>query len=126
MLLSQGVAYDGTAYAAYDSTAYAALMAERDSDPGVMLADKGYGSDAIRQDLRDRGVAAEIPHQAAARHSERWTGGFTLCVHASSAVSVISKSSGGLPTRYDKIATSFLAFVLLGAIRRWIRFVHRA
>lgn len=26
-----------------------------------MLADKGYDSDAIRQDLRDRGAAAEIP-----------------------------------------------------------------
>jgi len=26
-----------------------------------MLADKGYDSDAIRQDLRDRGTAPEIP-----------------------------------------------------------------
>ena len=46
---------------AHDSTAYQALMEERDSDPGAMLADKGYDSDAIRQDLRDRGTAAEIP-----------------------------------------------------------------
>jgi hypothetical protein len=32
-------------------------MAERDSDPDAMLADKGYDSDAIRQDLLDRGAA---------------------------------------------------------------------
>ena len=50
---------------AHDSTAYYALMVERDSDPGVMLADKDYDSDAIRLDLRDRGAAAEIP---SARH----------------------------------------------------------
>ncbi len=36
-------------------------MEQRDSDPGAMLADKGYDSDAIRQDLRDRGAAPEIP-----------------------------------------------------------------
>ena len=46
---------------AHDSTAYEALMDERDSDPGAMLADKGYDSDPIRQDLRDRGAAPEIP-----------------------------------------------------------------
>jgi hypothetical protein len=46
---------------AHDITAYQALMEERDSDPGAMLADKGYDSDAIRQDLCDRGAAAEIP-----------------------------------------------------------------
>ena len=42
---------------AHDVTAYDQLMEQRDSDPGAMLADKGYDSDAIRQDLRDRGTA---------------------------------------------------------------------
>jgi hypothetical protein len=42
-------------------TAYDALMQQRDSDPGAMLADKGYDSDAIRHDLKDRGAAPEIP-----------------------------------------------------------------
>ena len=46
---------------AHDVTAYDELMEQRDSDPGAMLADKGYDSDAIRQDLRDRGTAPEIP-----------------------------------------------------------------
>ena len=46
---------------AHDVTAYEELMEQRDSDPGAMLADKGYDSDAIRQDLHDRGAAPEIP-----------------------------------------------------------------
>ena len=50
-----------TAGEAHDVTAYDELMEQRDSDPGTMLADKGYDSDAIRHDLQDRGAAPEIP-----------------------------------------------------------------
>ena len=32
---------------AHDSTAYVDLLEERDSDPGILLADRGYDSDAI-------------------------------------------------------------------------------
>ncbi|WP_408735271.1 transposase [Rubritepida flocculans] len=39
-----------------DCSHYEALMAARDSDPAIMLGDKGYDSDPIRRDLRDRGV----------------------------------------------------------------------
>jgi len=45
----------------HDFKTYDDLMALRDSDPGIKLADKGYDSDALRQDLRDRGAAPEIP-----------------------------------------------------------------
>ncbi len=46
---------------AHDVTAYDGLMQQRDSDPGAMLADKGYDSDAIRHDLQDSGATPEIP-----------------------------------------------------------------
>lgn len=36
-------------------------MAERDGDPRAMLADEGYDTDAVRQDLRYRAAAPEIP-----------------------------------------------------------------
>lgn len=118
VVLSQG--------AAHDSTAYAALMAERDSDPGVMLADKGYDSDAIRQDLRDRGAAAEIPtkRNRKVQHSvdKRL---YALRSRIECCIGHL-KEQRRIATRYDKTAISFLGFVLLGAIRRWIRFVHRA
>jgi IS5 family transposase len=46
---------------AHDVTAYDGLMRQRDSDPGAMLADKGYDSDAIRHALQDSGAKPEIP-----------------------------------------------------------------
>jgi IS5 family transposase len=44
-----------------DCSNYDALIEARDSDPAIMLADKGYDSDPIRQDLRDHGAVPEIP-----------------------------------------------------------------
>ena len=55
------IAVELTPGQAHDVTAYDELMEQRDSDPGALLADKGYDSDAIRQDLRDRGASPEIP-----------------------------------------------------------------
>ena len=37
-----------------DCSNYDALMEVRDSDPAILLADKGYDSNLIRHDLRDR------------------------------------------------------------------------
>ena len=36
-------------------------MAEHDTDPDVLLADRGYDSDTIREDIRSRGATPEIP-----------------------------------------------------------------
>jgi transposase len=36
------------------------------------------------------------------------------------------KEQRRIAIRYDKTASSFLGFVLLGCARLWIRFVHRA
>lgn len=36
------------------------------------------------------------------------------------------KEQRRIATRYDKTASSFLGFILLGCSRIWIRFVHRA
>ena len=36
------------------------------------------------------------------------------------------KEQRRIATRYDKADSSFLGFVLLGCIRIWIKFVHRA
>jgi transposase len=111
---------------AHDSTAYQALMAERDSDPGAMLADKGYDSEAIRQDLRDRGTTPEIPTKR--NRTVQYSVSKPLYALRSRIECCIGhlKEQRRVATRYDKTATSFLGFVLLGCIRLWIRFVHRA
>ena len=46
---------------AHDITAVTALMHDIDCDPEQMLGDKGYDSEAIRQDIAERGGQAVIP-----------------------------------------------------------------
>jgi transposase len=115
-----------TAGESHDVTAYDAPMEQRDSDPGAMLADKGYDSDAIRHDLQDRGTAPEIPtksnrkvQHSVSKRLYRLRSRIECCIgHL--------KEQRRVATRYDKTTTIFLGFVLLGCIRLWIRFVHRA
>ena len=87
---------------AHDVTAYPTLMAERDSDPGALLADKGYDSDAIRQDLRDRGAAPEIPTKRSRRVGFPSTSRSMPYARASSAALVISKRCAVLPRATTK------------------------
>ena len=111
---------------AHDLTAYEELMDQRDSDPGVLLADKGYDSDAIRQDMRDRAAAPEIPTKRSRKvqHSVNQRL-YALRARIECFFSKV-KNHRRTATRYDHTATSFLGFVLLGCIRVWIRFVHAA
>ena len=111
---------------AHDVTAYDGLMQQRDSDPGAMLADKGYDSDAIRHDLQDSGATPEIPTKR--NRKVQYSVSKPLYALRSRIECFIGhlKEQRRIATRYDKLATSFVGFVLLRCIRIWIRFVHRA
>ena len=111
---------------AHDSTAYDELMEQRDRDPGVMLADKGYDSDAIRHDLRDRGTAPEIPTKRSRKVQHSVDKSLYALRSRIECFIGHLKEQRRVATRYDKTASSFLGFVLLGGIRLWIRFVHGA
>jgi transposase len=109
---------------AHDVTAFPALMEEVDCDPEQMLTDKGYDSDAVRQDVRDRGGEPMIPTKANRK----------VQVVVDKAIYGLRnrierffnrlKNSRRVATRYDKLVESFAAFVLLATVRIWIRFVH--
>ena len=94
---------------AHDATAYDGLMQQRDSDPGAMLADKGYDSDAIRHDLRDSGATpGRSDQEQTARCTRARSANRSSCaaVTGLSASLAISRSSGAvIATRYDKLAT---------------------
>ena len=111
---------------AHDVTAYDGLMQQRDSDPGAMLADKGYDSDAIRHDLQDSGATPEIPTKR--NRKLQYSVSKPLYALRSRIECFIGhlKEQRRIATRYDKLAASFVGFVLLGCVRTWIRFVHRA
>jgi transposase len=120
------IAVEATPGQAHDVTAYDDLMDQRDSDPGALLADKGYDSDAIRQDLRDRGASPEIPTKR--NRTVRYAVEKALYAVRARVEHCIGhlKEQRRITTRYDKTQTSFVGFVLLGCLRSWFRFVHRA
>jgi transposase len=101
-------------------------MEQRDSDPGAMLADKCYDSDAIRHDLGDSGATSAIPTRSNGK--VQYSVDKLLYALLSRIECFIGhlKEQRRIATRYDKLATSFIGFVLLGCIRIWARFVHRA
>lgn len=101
-------------------------MEQRDSDPGALLADRGYDSDVIRQDLRDRGATPEIPtkRNRIVQYSVN-KALYALRARVEHCIGHL-KENRRIATRYDKTESSFIGFVLLGCLRRWVRFVHRA
>ena len=111
---------------AHNVTGFDDLMEERDSDPGATLADKGYDSDPMRQDLRDRGAAPEIPSKS--NRKVQYSVDKRLYARRARIECFFNKLKNfcRIATRYDHADASFLGFVLLGCIRIWIRFVHAA
>ena len=93
----------------------------------VLLADRGYDSDAIRQDMQDRGGVAVIPARRNRKVRE------SVDTHIYALRNRIErcfnrlKNARRVATRYDKTAASFLGFVQITSIRMWFRdFVNTA
>jgi len=101
-------------------------MDEEAPDPKTMIGGKGYDSYGIRDDLEARGAEPVIPtksNRKIQRPVERKT--YALRNRIERFFNKI-KNSRRIATRYDKLSSSFLGFILLATIRIWIRFVHAA
>ena len=101
-------------------------MAEHDTDPNVLLADRGYDSDAIREDLRARGSKPEIPTKKNRRVQHSVDRAIYALRNRIERFINRLKNSRRVATRYDHTAASFLGFAMLASIRHWISFVHAA
>lgn len=85
---------------AHDSTADVDLVEERDSDPGILLADRGYDSDAITPSGRTHATARQTP-----TFQPREVGGSSIpsialsthCVIVSSSASTDPRTAVGSP-----------------------------
>jgi transposase len=101
-------------------------MAERDANPKVMLADKGYDTDDIRGEPRTRGASPEIPTKR--NRKLQYTVNRAVYAMRNRIERFFNrlKESRRVATRYDHTAESFLGFPKLAAIKIWIRFVHAA
>ena len=103
-----------------DCKAGAALI-ERLPDCEVLHADKGYDSDAIRAQVRDRGAWANIPPKA----NRIWKNVFSPFLYRSrNAIERMFcrlKDFRRVATRYDRNAANFLAAVCIAAtVSYWL------
>jgi transposase len=90
-------------------------------EPKVLIADKGYDSDGIRDDLRARGAEPVIPMKRN-RLAQLPVDGFVYALrNRIERCFNRLKNDRRIATRYDKTSASYLGFALIGAIRLWIR-----
>ena len=101
-----------------DITQAESLLAEL--EPEAVLADKGYDSDALVATLDERGIVPVIPSKAN-RKVPRKTD-FALYRERNLVERFFGKIKQyrGIATRYDKLAETFLAGVLLVCVLIWL------
>lgn len=102
-------------------------MQEPGPRPRIMIADKGYDSDAIREDLAARNVEAVIPMRRCRKVQAPIDGAVYALRNLIERCFNKLKQSRRLATRYDKTTESYLGFVLVASARLWCRhFVNTA
>jgi transposase len=108
-----------TTSGAHDNRLAAKFLSRLESG-SMLLADRGYDADWIRDLVRQHGAWANIPPKRNRRG------------HVLQSVSLQGPKSGRtvlqqikhcrrVATRYDKLAANYLAFVQLASIRLWLR-----
>ena len=104
-----------------DFKGYLPVMNAEGPAPKVLLGDKGYDADFVRQDMETRGGLAMIPTKRncliqrpvdAAIHALRNM--VERCFNK-------LKNARRLATRYHKTADSYLGFIHLVSIQLWMR-----
>lgn len=102
------------------------------SRPDAVLADRGYTSGVNRDYLAGRGISAVIPQKSneiTARKKRGSRGGRPPAFDAQAykGRNVVERAFNtakqwrGLATRYDKLAVTYRAGVLLAAVIEWLR-----
>jgi len=87
----------------------------------VLIGDKGYDSDHIRENVEERGGAPVIPGRANRKEPIEIDGfAYKLRNRIERCINRL-KCSRRFATRYDKTAASYLGFVQLIAARLWYR-----
>ena len=89
-------------------------------EPKVLIADKGYDSNAIRDDLRARGAEPVIPMKRN-RLARLPVDGFVYALrNRIERCFNRLKNDRRIATRYEKRATNYLAMVTLGMTMLWL------
>ena len=106
---------------------YGPVMDQPGPRPRVLLAEKGYDANFVRDDLAARGVTAVIPAKRNRKVQPVIDGHIYALRNLVERCFSKLKNNRRLATRYNKTADSFLGFILVASIRLWLRhFVHTA
>ncbi len=104
------------------------------SRPKLLVADRGYDASAFRRYLRRRGIRCVIPKKRVPSGMRRRRRGRppTFCRATYRRRNVVERLVGWLKehrriaTRFEKLASSFLAIVKLSFVRRYFRVLGRS
>lgn len=87
----------------------------------IVLADKAYDADRIRNLIQERGATPNIPPKS----NRRWKSCFSKVLYRERNLVerffAKLKHFRRVATRYDKLAANFLAMVQLASARLWLR-----
>jgi len=111
--LTEGQAHDGRS---------AADMLEALTDGQILLADRAYDSDALRQCLAERGAWANIKPMPNRKNVPPFSSYLYRYRNLVERFFNKLKHFRAVATRYDKRADNFLAGVKLASVRIWMRF----
>lgn len=106
---------------ASDFKGYMPIMDADGPAPKVLLADKGYDADFIRQDMERRGGTAMIPTKRNRRIQLPVDAAIYALHNMVERCFKKLKNARRLATRYDKTADSYLGFIHIVSIRLWTR-----
>jgi transposase len=110
---------------AHDTQGFPALLRMVAERVRAMLADKGYDTDAIRQELSFHGIVAVIPPKRTRKTEILYDRDKYRDRNRIERLFNRLKNWRRVATRYDKTATSFLGFITIAAIKIWLpAFVH--
>ena len=105
-----------------DITVAPALVADLTASTcTALVADKGYDSDALRHLLRAKGIFPCLSLNRCRLTPRPFHRGYYRRRHRVENFFGAIKRHRRIATRYDKLASSFLAFVSLAAILHWTR-----
>lgn len=104
----------------HDSTEAEAALADVPLKGSIVLADKAYGAQAIRDLIQESGAEYCIPPKS--NEKNPWGCDWWLYKerHLVECFFQKLKQFRRIATRYDKLAKRFLAFIQLGCILIWL------
>lgn len=104
-----------------DYRGYDAVMDDDLPQPKVLMADRGYDSDHIRNDVEQRGGTPIIPARKNRNDPEPIDDFLYALRNLVERCINKLKNARRVATRYDKTAASYMGFIELVSARIWFR-----